>query len=81
MSSFHSILGSFGGASLLLPPRKDLEGSFGYLLAREGVYAPGGHVFLAHTKHKVNNIVGLSALRLAFFMGFELHKVVQWFLY
>ena len=27
--------------------------------------------FLAHTKQKVINIVGLTALRLAFFMGYE----------
>ena len=39
-------------------------------LDREGVYAPGGPAFLAHTKQKVN-IVGLTALRLAFFMGYE----------
>ena len=42
-----------------------------YLLAREGVYAPGWPAFLAHTKQKVSNIVGLTALRLAFFMGYE----------
>ena len=42
-----------------------------YPLGREGVYGPGGHAFLAHTKQKVNNIVGLTALRLAFFMGYE----------
>ena len=42
-----------------------------YPLAREGVYTPGGLDFLAHTKQKVNNIVGLTALRLAFFMGYE----------
>ena len=42
-----------------------------YPLAREGVYAPGGPAFLAHTKQKVINIVGLTALRLAFFMGYE----------
>ena len=36
-------------------------------LAMEGVYTPGGPVFLAHTKQKVSNIVGLTALRLAFF--------------
>ena len=39
--------------------------------SREGVYAPGGPAFLAHTKQKVRNIVGLPALRLAFFMGYE----------
>ena len=32
---------------------------------------PPGRVFLAHTKQKVNNIVGLTALRLALFMGYE----------
>ena len=37
----------------------------------QGVYAPGGPAFLGHTKQKVSNIVGLSALRLAFFMGYE----------
>ena len=42
-----------------------------YPLAREGVYAPGVHAFLAHTKQKISNIVGLTALRLAFFMGYE----------
>ena len=50
---------------------KDLEGSFRYPLAREGVTAPGGPAFLAHTKQKVNNIVDLTVLRLAFFMGYE----------
>ena len=50
---------------------KDLEGSFRYPLAREGVNAPGGHALLAHTKQKVSNIVGLKALRLAFFGGYE----------
>ena len=45
------------------------------------VYAPGGPAFLAHTMLKVINIVGLTALRLAFFMGYEYDKVVQWFLY
>ena len=42
-----------------------------YPLARDGVYAPVGPVFLAHTKQKVSNIVGLTALRLAFFTGYE----------
>ena len=42
-----------------------------YPLAREGVYAPGGPAFLAHTKQKVSIIVGLTALRLAIFMGYE----------
>ena len=32
-----------------------------YPLAREGVYGPGVHAFLAHTKQKVSNIVGLTA--------------------
>ena len=31
----------------------------------------GGPACLAHTKQKVSNIVGLTALRLAFFMGYE----------
>ena len=30
-----------------------------------------GTLCLAHTKQKVSNIVGLTALRLAFFMGYE----------
>ena len=60
---------------------KDLEGSFRYPLAREGVTAPGGHVCLANSRQKFSNIVGLTALRLAFSMGYEYHKVVQWFLY
>ena len=42
-----------------------------YPLDREGVYAPVGPTFLAHTKEKVSNIVSLTALRLAFFMGYE----------
>ena len=50
------------------PPRK---GSFGYPLAREGVTALGGHVCLAHFRQKFIYIVGLTALRLAFFMGYE----------
>ena len=33
----------------------------------------GGPAFLAHTKEKVSNIVSLTALRLAFFMGYELY--------
>ena len=37
----------------------------------EGVYAPGGPVCLAHAMQKVSYIVGLTALQLAFFMGFE----------
>ena len=47
------------GASLLLAPGKDLEGSFRYPLGREGVYSPGGTPFLAHAMQKVSNIVGL----------------------
>ena len=42
-------------------PVKDLKGSFRYPLAREGVYAPGGPVFLAHAMQKVSYIVGLTA--------------------
>ena len=45
--------------------------SFRYPLAREGVTAPGGHDCLAHTMQKVINIVGLTALRLALFLGYE----------
>ena len=41
-----------------------------YPLAKEGVYAPGGTVFLAHTKQRVNTIVDLTVLRLAFFTGY-----------
>ena len=41
------------------------------LLAREGVYAPGRPVFLVHTMQKVSYIVGLEAIRLAFFMRYE----------
>ena len=36
----------------------------------EGVYATGGHAFLANAGQQVNYIVGLMALRLAFFMGY-----------
>ena len=50
---------------------KDLEGSFRYPLAREGVTAPGGHVGLANSRQKFSNIVGLTALQLAFFTGYE----------
>ena len=42
-----------------------------YPLAREGVYAPVRHAFLAHAMQKVSIIVGLTALRLAFFLGYE----------
>ena len=41
-----------------------------YLLAREGVYAPGGPIVLARARQKFSYIVGLTALRLAVFMGF-----------
>ena len=41
------------------------------LLNNEGIYGPGVHAFLAYTKQKVGNNVGLTALRLAFFMGYE----------
>ena len=47
----------------------------------EGVYAPGGPVFLAHAMQRVSSIVDLKAVRLAFFMGSELKKVLEWFLY
>ena len=50
---------------------KDLEGSFRYPLARVGVFAPGGRDCLAHARQKFGYIVGLTALRLAFFMGYE----------
>ena len=49
---------------------KDLEGSVRYPLAREGVSAPGRPLFLAHAMQRVINIVGLTAVRLAFFMGY-----------
>ena len=39
-----------------------------YLLAREGVSAPGRPLCLAHAMQKVSNIVGLTAIRLAFLM-------------
>ena len=51
--------------------RIDLEGSFRYPLAREGVYAPVEPAFLAHTMQKDSNIVDLTVIRLAFFMGYE----------
>ena len=38
---------------------------------REGVYAPVGPDCLAHTRQRFINIVGLTALRLAFYMGYE----------
>ena len=55
----------------------NFEGSFRYPLAREGVYASGGHVCLAHFMQKFSNIVDLTVLRLAFFMGYGSNKVVQ----
>ena len=61
--------------------RIDLEGSFRYPLAREECLRPGGGVCLAHAMQRVSNIVGLTALRLPFFMGYGLNKVVQWFVY
>ena len=42
-----------------------------YPLGRDGVYAPGGHDCLANSRQKFSNIVSLTALRLAFFMGYE----------
>ena len=42
-----------------------------YPLAREGVWGPGGTAFLAHVRQKFHHIVGLTALWLAFFMGYE----------
>ena len=48
-----------------------LKDLFRYPLAKEGVYALGGSVFLAHTRQKVNYIVSLTAPELAFFMGYE----------
>ena len=41
----------------ILPFFKDL---LRYLPGREGVYATGGPAFLAHTKQKVSNSVGLT---------------------
>ena len=41
-----------------------------YLLVREGVYATGGPAFLAHAMQRVSYIVGLTAIRLASFMGY-----------
>ena len=41
------------------------------LLAREGVFAKGGRDCLAYVRQKSSNIVGLKALRLALFMGYE----------
>ena len=38
---------------------------------RDGVYAPGGPAFLPHFMQKSNYIVGLTAIRLAYFMGYE----------
>ena len=48
--------------------------------AREGVFAPGGHDCLAHTKQRFINIVGLTALRLAFLWDMN-NTVVQRFSY
>ena len=48
--------GGAWGNSFALRCLKDLEGSLRYPLGREGVYGPGGHAFLAHTKQKVSNI-------------------------
>ena len=42
-----------------------------YPLAREGVHAQGGPALLAYAMQRVSYIVGLTALRLAFFMGNE----------
>ena len=53
---------------VIYPPAKDVVS---YPLVREGVYGPGGPAFLAHTKQKVSNIVGLTALRLVFLMVYE----------
>ena len=49
---------------------KKISNKLMYPLAREGVYAPGEHVCLAHFMKKFSNIVDLTVLRLAFFMGY-----------
>ena len=50
---------------------KYLEGSFKVPSGQGGCLNPGGPTFLAHTKQKVSNIVDLTVLRLAFFMGYK----------
>ena len=45
--------------------------NFRYPLAREGVWGPGGTAFLAHARQQFTYIVGLTALRLVLFMGYE----------
>ena len=53
------------------PPQRILKDLLWYPLGREGVYAPGGHVCLAHFMQKFSYIVDLTVLRLALFMGYE----------
>ena len=75
----HKMCGLFLPILLHLPPehthgvqaRSIVSVEIQALQAREGVYAPGGPAYLAHTKQNVSNIVGLRALQLAFFMGYE----------
>ena len=62
---------NMNNSSLYSIGRYFFEDLLRYPLAREGVYAPGGPDFLAHAMQRVNYIVGLTALRLAFFMGYE----------
>ena len=50
---------------------KSIKHFFTILYRQVSALKEGGPAFLAHTKQKVSNIVGLTALRPAFFMGYE----------
>ena len=43
----------------------------GSIISGSEILCSVGPAFLAHTKQKVSNIVDLTVLRLAFFMGYE----------
>ena len=60
-----------GTKAALTIQSQNLEGSFRYLLAREGCLRPRWGVCLAHAMQRVSNIVGLTALRLAVFIGYR----------
>ena len=49
------------------------------IVVREGVYAPGGPVFLAHAMQRVSYIVGLTAIRLAFLWDIDETKCCNGF--
>ena len=65
-----SPIGPQGQEGALLNAGLHLAAQFGEPTCDTKVVTASGPAFLAHTKQKVINIVGLTALRLALFMGY-----------